>query len=196
MNLRSGPLYARMQEEIEAVEASGGNEMICVEKCFSIALAYWSSVRIIAETNLFSTEAEEIFFFKHIKPAFIAVMEYYMLLYQAILFKPATDKDALLSYWLKQLKRADQFLHRHQAFRNYYCNGLTELDAMYFTLRQNSIRFTGRFIPAGRPGCCQGSYLAAGILAYQRYQAYLECQLKAMTEGSRKKVLSGPLIPA
>lgn len=195
MNIRSKQLYARMQEEIGQAEACCSNEMIRVERCFSIALTYWGMIRTISDSYLFLYETEEIEFFKHIQPLFMAAMEYYMLLYQAILFKPSHNKDELLSYWLGQLKRTELFFSRHHEFCSYYMNDGNDKDLFYFRRPENPDGNKGRFFfCAGRPlSPCQ---MAARMLGFQQYRQYIEDELKSLSEGERPKVFSAGRICA
>jgi len=188
MNLRARQLYARMQEDIEAAETGCSNEMRSVETCFSIALSYWNRIRDIAETHVFPSQADEVCFFKHIKPLFLSAMEYYMLLYQALLFKPTSDEDELLSYWLKQLNRVDQFVERHREFYQYCQSDRTEHDLLYFTRSVNPASFHAKPVGGLRPRHGRSAYLAARIRAFDQYRQYLEMQVKSMADGNRKKL--------
>src|SRR5690242_3835292 len=109
MNFSSLQLYAQMQEDFCQLEAFCVNETAKVEGCFNIALFYWNKIKSISDHHIFSYETDEINFFKNINPLFIASIEYYTLLYQAVLFKPSGDKNQLVTYWLQQLKRVELF---------------------------------------------------------------------------------------
>lgn len=183
MNIRSRQLYAHMVEEIGQAEACCNDDLSRVERCFSIALSYWEKVKSISGSYPFRYEAEEIDFFKYVQPLFLAAMEYYMLIYQAILFKPAHDSDELLSYWLGQLKRIELFYTRHGEFYSYYLNGGSDKDECYFRRRENNSVCQGsHFAHTGRlssPGL-----LAARILGFRRYQSYIESELKKIAEAT------------
>lgn len=181
MNIRSRQLYAQMMEEIGQAENCCTIELTRVEKCFSIALAFWEKVKTISGSYLFFTESEEIEFFKYIQPLFIARMEYYMLIYQAILFKPAHDKDELITYWMGQLKRIESFQLRHREFFTYYTHGQTDKDASYFKKGEHITApksrryfYTGRSFSPGQ--------LAGMLLGFCEYHAYISTELKNLYE--------------
>lgn len=192
MNLRSMQLYVRMQEEISKVESCCHNEMMLVEECFTISLGYWNRIKQVSESCMFGKQADEIHFFKHIKPLFIASMEYYMLLYQAVLFRPAHDNEQLLSYWLYQLQRVEKFMERNRDFCEYYHSGQTDRDAAYFMRPKNlhhvpgksSCKYTGPLPPG---------YTAACLIGYRKYRLYIEQELEKLIPKNKKERVKGTL---
>lgn len=178
MNFSSMQLYARMQQEIGQLEAVSKNEMARLEGCFSIALTYFEKIKERSASYVFRHETDEIHFFKNIKPLFRAALEYYTLLYQAVLFKPA-EKDWLVAYWLQQLKRVDRFNNRHREFYQYYMSGCTYRDAFYFTRVGNAEKAgDGSFAKNKQPNSVH--HIAAHILGYQQYRLHVEMELERL----------------
>ncbi len=198
MNFSSMQLYAQMQEEIGQLEALSKNEITRLEGCFSIALTYLEKIKERSASYVFRYETDEIHFFKHIRPLFMAAKEYYTLLYQAVLFKP-NDKDQLVAYWLQQLKRADRFNNRNREFYQYYTNGCTHKDKLYFTRVGNATGIrtgeTDKNKPLDPP-----YYTTARILALQQYRLYVQMELEMlMANYYNTASLSGtdlPCLPA
>jgi len=189
MNFSSLQLYAQMQDEINQLEACCKNETAKVEACFNIILFYRNKIKNCSESYVFKYERDEINFFKYIKPLFISAMEYYMLLYQAVLFKPSDDKDKLISYWIHELQRAESFYIRHRDFYDYYTSGRTDKDHLYFNRHTNSAnsqrKDSGKTCSSASPG-----YIAARILGYQKYYLYVESQLEMLVQDNTKRMFS------
>lgn len=181
MNIRSRKLYAQMMEEIGQAESCCATELTRVEKSFSIALIFCEKIKMIAGSYLFFTESEEIEFFKYIQPLFIARMEYYMLIYQAILFKPAHDKDDIIRFWMGQLKRIESFQLRHREFYTYYTHGQTDKDADYFKQGANITATKSRRYFYTRRSFLPGQ-LAGMLLGFCQYRTYIDTELKNLYE--------------
>ncbi len=190
MNFSSMQLYAQMQEEIGQLEALSKNEITRLEGCFSITLSYLDKIKKRSASYVFSDEKDEIHFFKNIKPLFMAAIEYYTLLYQAVLFKPA-DNDQLAVYWLQQLKRVDRFNNRHREFYQYYISGRTHRDKFYFTRAGIAKNIRDRS-PVDKKPSDPAYYLAARILAQQQYRMYVEMELEMLARGVLNNNLSFP----
>jgi len=183
MNCNSMLLYAQMQKELNELETFCGNEVMLIEKCFNIAIHYWNKIKINLLSFTFTREEEEINFFKNIKPLFIAVIEYYTLHYQAVLFKPVNDKAQLILYWTHELKRAELFFNRHSEFYHYYLTGQTNKDSDYFT-RKASIDHTNKKATPKTPASYDD--IAARIIAFRQYNDYAVMQLNMLLPGNNK----------
>ncbi len=180
MNFSSMQLYAQMQEEIGQLEALSKNEIARLEGCFSIALVYLEKIKERSAAYVFRYEKDEIHFFKNIKPLFISAIEYYTLLYQAVIFKP-NEKEQQLAYWLQQLKRIDRFNNRHREFCQYYMSGLTHRDKFYFT-RAGNAKNARDGSTAKDKLATSVHYIAALLLAQQQYQLYVEMELEMLKQ--------------
>lgn len=184
MNFSSLQLYARMQEEIGQVEVLSENETARLEGCFSIALLYLDKIKKSSAAYVFRYECDEIHFFKHIKPLFISAIEYYTLLYQAVIFKP-NEKEQQLAYWLQQLKRIDRFNNRHREFYQYYMSGRTHRDKFYFTRAGNAKNVRDGSTAKGKLAASV-HYIAAHLLAQQQYRLYVEMELEMLMLENRQ----------
>ncbi|MAW94318.1 MULTISPECIES: RteC domain-containing protein [unclassified Leeuwenhoekiella] len=80
-------------------------------------------------------EAEEIYFFKNVKPFVVSSNLYYRQLIQWDHEKPLNPKR-LKPYYKTQLKVQHQFKLRHKAFAYYLKSNQTHLDSIYFTRRE------------------------------------------------------------
>jgi len=187
-------LYSQMQEEINELKKYCNNEILLVEKCFSIALHYWNKIKHRLAIFTFKQEEEEIIFFKNIRPLFIAAIEYYTLQYQALLFKPSNDPDELALYWLQQLKRVTLFYDRHKEFYHYYLSGQTNNDKAYFTRSASS----ADTFKKNDFNMKSSSYddIAARIMAYRQYNSYAEEQLRTLLPENKKEFFIGPFYTA
>lgn len=64
--------YQQLLADIDAYQGSGRPEMKIVEKCFKSGLDHWAKVYKRVSRRGFASKAEEIGFFKEVKPGFTA----------------------------------------------------------------------------------------------------------------------------
>jgi hypothetical protein len=184
MNCNSMQLYAQMQKELNELKTCCNNEILFVEQCFNIAIHYWNKIKTYPVSFTFIQPEEEINFFKNIKPLFTAVIEYYTLHYQAILFKPTNDRHQLIVYWTHELKRVDLYFSKHRDFYHYYLTGQTNKDSDYFTRKKNNDNALKKSTHHSKPICYDD--IAARIIAYQQYNDYAALQLKMLLPENKR----------
>jgi len=124
--------------------------------------------------NEFATEAEEIHFFKHIKPKLYALRLYENLLYRFYANLPAGTDEMLRQYYQQELLANIRELQTDGYHYQYYKIGSREMDAAYF-LRSG----TGGDIPVielheALPGFSTPlDFTFARFMAYERMQEHV-----------------------
>jgi len=139
-----------------------------IEACFGSCYHHWSAVSVRATHHVFTDMHEEITFFKTIKPLFTSLIEYYQLIYHAILFQPDLSTGHVKEFWEREAHRLPAFIDAHPHFVTYYTSGRTEHDAYFFS-RVPPI--PGVELPHSRV-----DHLVSRYLALQRYGRYLKCR--------------------
>jgi hypothetical protein len=186
MNLSSLQLYAQMEGELCQLEMYCGNETGRLEICFNITRLYWNNIKDSLGSFTFKYEADEIHFFRHVKPLFMSAIEYYTMRYQASLFKP-DDSKGIIAYWLHELRRAELFYTRHKKFLDYYFSEQTQLDNTYFTRCNHIVDPTGKACSNKLP--FSAGHIAAQALAFRKYCLYIENELKILMPKDTRVVL-------
>lgn len=105
------------------------------EQSYQVAAHYWQRAKQEVRQSGFHDDAAEIDFFKHLKPRFTALLEYYLLLFRYYLFADA-GSDALEQYRKDEIDRIRQFRETHASFIQYYEQARTEWDDVYFLRRK------------------------------------------------------------
>jgi hypothetical protein len=106
-----------------------------IEMCFTCSLRYWYKLREFIKIRGFENEMEEIQFFKHKKPQFTGLIEYYIHCYRALLFIPAKGDEEMKLFWERELLKIDRFYVENAVIYQYYKTGNTNEDQRWF-LRQ------------------------------------------------------------
>lgn len=124
--------YQELLSTFRSIEESRRTGMERIEACFKSSLDCWMKVRINATQKGFSSEVEEIQFFKEVKPTFTAYIEYYTYRYHALLFCPEENSLEERQFWKWEEKKIERFFENNRDFCVYIEKGDTSRDAEYF----------------------------------------------------------------
>ena len=80
----------------------------------------------------FQDAAEEIHFFKNVKPQLCAHLIYYRTIYNIEMNRPLGSVEAQRKYLYKELKDIRDFINKRLDFYRYWRSGSTSLDDIYF----------------------------------------------------------------
>lgn len=134
-------LYETMIAEIKYCKNNLANEEERIQACFEIAATYKERINEAVRNFTFTSEDDEIFFFKKIKPLFAAEVEYYTYLYHIVLFKTnemEADKQELNAFYKRQLLRKEKFKNENPEFYEYVHQDCCTADAQWFTRKTQS----------------------------------------------------------
>jgi len=125
-----------MLDELKCCRQNNLNTEIELQHCFDVANEY--KEKLLAEVDGFEFEsiAEEIFFFKKVKPLFCAEITYFTYCYHANYFtKLNQDCNAGETelFYHRQLQRMEKFMGANNEFYQYVIKGRTDRDACWFT---------------------------------------------------------------
>lgn len=171
-----------MLQDIERCNGMDLPETEIAECCDQVAVNYWQKLKLGFQRWVIYIDAEEIEFFKMVKPEFTSYIEYNLILNQGLLFIPA-EKEETLNYWKEEAKRYQRFFERNRVFIEYYESGGSVKNVEYFLQRNN--RLTS--MPQERiyeDKDCRSSHdhLIRGLLANRMYKTYVEKRTKQLDE--------------
>jgi hypothetical protein len=129
MNPAFEKIYHSMLSDISQCKKT--DERAEIECRFQISQNCLSDLEQEMESFHFSSAAEEIEFYRELKPKFIASIQYYNLVYHAVLFKPA-EHSVMKEFWIKEGSRMNKFILENAAYYNYYKSGSTGRDEELF----------------------------------------------------------------
>lgn len=173
-------LYKKMLQQLAGYETTITDEKKRIEWGFRIAVRTWLGIQQEADNYVFDDQQEEITFYKVVKPRFIALIDYFTLLYKSVLFQPE-DSCGKKEYWKGELAICKNFLLKHQSICRYYEQSNTTMDHIYFVqeTNQQSLIFginehEGRTITSY-------SYLCARVLSIKKYHRYILEKISFLT---------------
>lgn len=170
-------LYDEMEQAIEYISQSA-NRMSAIEQSYTVADAYWQRIKHLIRDSGFPDGAAEIEFFKHIKPKFTAQLEYFLLLYRYQGYVES-DGDTLKEFRLTEIDRIQRFREKHAIFIDYYLQGRTEWDDVYFLRKKfNKVqRPPSQVYDRAQDFWTNGDWIVTIYLANLRFEQMLQSGL-------------------
>jgi len=174
--------HEQMLTALTACEEKATSEMEKVESCFKCSLDHWGKIQKQVKNHDFQTLAEEIHFFKTIKPRFTSFIEYYTCRYHALLFMPTGDNLELVRFWKWEMRKTEKFFENNEVFCRYMREGATTKDEEYFLRASNNgvQVMHGRVHDVDPRTATPGDYLVTMISAYEMYQAFILEEMKKL----------------
>jgi len=130
----------------------------------------------------FKDEAEEILFFKEIKPKIFCHLIYYRKVYNIEMHRPIASVEAQKEYLKKKLDVIQDFNDKILDFYRYYRSGATYLDAAYFVRgKPDTEQYLETFYYERDPQfSTNADFKVAKIIANDMLQAYLLSELELL----------------
>jgi len=173
---RAEKMYRELLVVTENIEASSQADVL--KKYERILMETDQSIRslkgLLSGVN-FTSLAEELYFFKELKPLFVSQFIYFSRLLALEAAKPNAGPQILKEYYEYELQHLQLFLEEYREFYEYYRRKATYLDQKYFVRKQfdftmgvdpNMYHFDEQFTTSH-------DHLVARILANDRLEKYL-----------------------
>ena len=167
-----------LEEQINELTYEQDNLLVSYEKAIKVILAKIAELKKYILKKEFKNQQEEIHFFKHIKPQFIAKLIYYNAVYKIESKKPNETKSAK-KYINAELKKLKKFFDDNLEFYKYYRTNNTFIDDQLFVREKYDIKLNldTIYFETDHSFSTIADYKAAKILANDLIQVYLEDQL-------------------
>lgn len=174
------PNYEEMMQEVDKrVSAIDLNGKHIIEDCKEMMVflkVKLSRLREHVQSISFSSEEEEIIFFKYKKPMFLGQLLYFYKILRIESQRPI-EVEALDAYYGKQQEELKMFFDRHIAFFQYYRSGTTHLDSYYFLRgRQNGFDVNVCHFDDDTTFSTGYDHLVARIVAMEMLYAFLSAK--------------------
>jgi len=174
--------HQQLLSALAACEERNTSEIEKVEVCFKCSLDHWGKLQKQIRKHDFQTPAEEIHFFKKIKPRFTAYIEYYTCRYHALLFMPTDDNLELVRFWKWEMRKTEKFFEANESFCRYMREDATEKDEEYFLRASNNgvQVMHGRIHDVDPRTAAPADYLVTMTGAYEMYQVYIKEEMSKL----------------
>ncbi|MBD8084641.1 RteC domain-containing protein [Chryseobacterium caseinilyticum] len=168
-------LSQKLAEVLETLENNRENWIAC---CESALMKIDETVRVaksLVSSCEFESTADEVYFFKVLKPSLISKFIYYTRILSIESLKPAMGTEVLLKYYESEQKKLNTFYKDNAEFYSYYRRGATYLDHKYF-VRDSfdmKMRLSAGFYNLDSSFTTSHDHLVAHILANSKLEVYL-----------------------
>jgi len=132
----SNELLDELKIELSKSNENTNNIVENSRKSSAIVLKYVNRLKKFLSKYSFQDTAEEINFFKNIKPNFLSNLIYFQTVYRIQFHLPFGDTATVKNYYLKELEKINDFFKANSEFYSYYRSGATSLDEFYFTRKE------------------------------------------------------------
>ncbi len=170
-------LYNALIDELIVTEIGNKSLLEKSEQGYQAAVRYWQMAEKEIKGKGFASDEEEISFYKTIKPLFTARIEFYSLLYQAVLFKPA-DAEKEMVFWQNELRRVILFRVANAEFIKYYENCHTDCDEQYYLTKNSPSPDPQSYRIYNSPGyTVLKDAQTAAVIGHSLYHQFIQMQL-------------------
>lgn len=175
----SNKLFSELEVQLTSLEQECDIVLKRAELSFYACKKSIEALKTLILKTKFKSEAEEIKFFKEIKPLFTSRQTYYLMLYNIETRKPNGGKEILKKYFIKELEKLKHYFDYNIDFYKYFRAGATYLDHKYFLRDKFDIQLTldGHIFEHDTRFSTTHDFKVAKVLAHDRLQVYIEKEL-------------------
>jgi hypothetical protein len=129
-------LYETMREKLIEIELSAKDEISKETSNIEIIKSHTYGLKNFIYQYKFESQAEEIEFFKTIKPKFVSLLLFHNEFFEIEIAKPL-DKDGIIKHYQNSLTKGQAFINANLGLYKYYHFGYEYLDSKYFVSDAN-----------------------------------------------------------
>ncbi|WP_407503328.1 RteC domain-containing protein [Elizabethkingia miricola] len=173
-----------------------GNDLIKIsEKALLIIDESIRKLKLLVSSHHFDHIAEEVLFFKKLKPQFISKFIYYSAILDIESHKPAAGNKTLKKYYEAEQEKLRNFYVEHSEFYSYYKRDATYLDHKIFVRNSYDLKMklSFGFYNFDSSFTTSHDHIVARFMANQQFDQYLKKQIENLGNNMAGRVLS-PLV--
>lgn len=176
-------LEVKMKQELDNLNADQ-DEIVKIGKTLSFIRELITELKEFTRNYKFQNQAEEIQFFKEVKPVFLSQYFYYKKVFEIRLFDSFKDAKRRQANYYTLLQRLEKYVEKNLEFYEYCMSGNTFMDSHYFTRGNQNHK------SPDRDECFWTEYDAklAKILSHELVRNYILNLLKDVTENHTPRV--------
>lgn len=133
-------LYEDLELKINDLCNEENDNVLKSEKSLIFVDEYIRALKAMISVHQFENMADEIYFFKELKPLFISKFIYYSKVLEIESLKPNADSKTLKDFYEGEQVKLQLFYSDNSEFYGYYRRSATYLDHKYFTRKSNDLK--------------------------------------------------------
>ncbi len=132
--------YAELLKTLEATESTEDSPLIKAESSLTEIDKVIRKLKGQVTKHQFESIAEEVFFFKELKPKFVAEFLFYQGIVELESDKPHSGKKTLQKFYQERIRKIESQYDEDRHFYNYYIREATYLDQKYFVRQSYDLK--------------------------------------------------------
>ncbi|MFC0345543.1 RteC domain-containing protein [Epilithonimonas hispanica] len=137
---KTNQLYEELDVKINVLWKERNDIVLTAEKSLIFVDEYVRRLKAMISVHHFENVADEIYFFKELKPLFISKFIYYSKVLEIEALKPNADNKTLKDFYETEQVKLQIFYNDNSEFYSYYRRKATYLDHKYFTRKSNDLK--------------------------------------------------------
>ncbi len=125
-------LEERMKEKLDVLVLEEMDLVARAHKALVVLASLLQELKEFVSQYQFEDQAEEIHFFKRLKPLFLSQYFFYARIVELKTDEPSALSEGIQPFYLEELERIQKFMHRHAEFIHYCLSESTHMDDKYF----------------------------------------------------------------
>ena len=188
-------LHEELELKINAVNNENGDIVIISEKSLLLIDESIRRVKDMVSMHHFEHIAQEVYFFKKIKPQFISKFIYHSMVLNMESHKPNTGIKVLKKFYQAEQEKLKAFYSEYSEFYSYYRREATYLDHKIFVRNSYDLkmRLSLGFYNFDPNFTTSHDDLIARFIASQQFDQYLKKQIEMLSRDITYKPIS-PII--
>lgn len=188
----SESLISELEEKLKIIHSETDETVVYAIQSIKILVVALEKLKTFFLQYNFSNKAEEINFFRYIKPKLASRLIFYNEIYNIAAKKPFGAVKTIEKYYLAELKKLKIFFEENAEFCKYYRTGSHYLDNKYFIRGKHNIRLTldSFYLQADHRFSTSHDYKVARILANDRISQFLENQINKLHNNPSSQITS------
>ncbi|WP_162127491.1 RteC domain-containing protein [Flavobacterium phycosphaerae] len=184
MKLVSESLMSELEHQLKIIHSKTEDPIQYAEQAIKIIITILEKLKTKFLNHQFENKAEEVDFFRNIKPRFAAKLIYYNEIYNIETAKPFGTRKAIRKHYKLELTKLEKYGNENIEFYKYYRTGNNNLDKKYFIRGKHDLRHTldSFYFQADQRFSTSHDYKVAKILANDNLKVYLESEIAKLDD--------------
>ncbi|MGF7072354.1 RteC domain-containing protein [Mucilaginibacter sp. 3215] len=169
--------YSAMENQLAEITLSGQPPTEQYKQSIKVCKKAMTKLKNYISSYAFENTAEEVNFFKEIKPQFYSKYIYYINVYNFLTQRPTGGENIQQDYIKMHLFELKTFFDHNRAFYSYYRSGNTLLDEVYYTRGGFDVHAELEDFEEDEQYSTSHDYKLSKIIAHEKFQEYLNLEL-------------------
>lgn len=180
-----------LEQDMQEVLEAGYEHVEQLRLATQLVEKYLKRLRLKVQEKGFSSNSEEINFFKHLKPKFYQWKIYFLERYAMERGRPAFGAVEQQSWLEREMEYVERFFFQNHFLYEYYRLNYSDLDALYFVRGADRGSMLLPEVPElDKDFSTEGDYLFAKFMAFEKLRGLLLEEINGASRDAGEKILS------